>query len=296
MSFSVGGVAPGGRLDGRRRHHLHQVVDDDVAERPDRVVEVAAILDAEALGHRDLHRRDVVAVPDRLEHRVREPQEEDLGEPHLPEEVVDPVELRLVEVLVDRLVELAGRGEVVPERLLDDDPRALGQAGLRQTLDHGAEQERRDLEVEDRRERVADLPRQARERLLVAEVAGHVREPGRETVEHLRVDGLARALDRRSRVLAQVADGPVVDGHADDRAAQQAAPLEPVQRAEGHHLGEVAGDAEHDEHVGRLPVVARRVARPRCECRGHGVRLLAYRRRDGRSFTRARSEVITQCG
>ena len=42
------GVAAGGRLHRGDREHLHQVVDDDVAQRPDRVVEVAAVLDAEA--------------------------------------------------------------------------------------------------------------------------------------------------------------------------------------------------------------------------------------------------------
>ena len=94
------GVAAGRRLHRGRADDLHQVVDDDVAERADRVVEVAAILDAEALGHRDLHALDVVPVPDRLEHRVREAQEEELLEAHLPEEVVDAVDLRLVDVLV----------------------------------------------------------------------------------------------------------------------------------------------------------------------------------------------------
>ena len=38
----------------------------------------ARALDAEALGHRDLDALDVVAVPDRLEQRVREAQVEDL--------------------------------------------------------------------------------------------------------------------------------------------------------------------------------------------------------------------------
>ena len=35
--------------------HLQQVVLDDVAQRTDRVVEAAAVLDSEVLGHRDLH-------------------------------------------------------------------------------------------------------------------------------------------------------------------------------------------------------------------------------------------------
>ena len=120
--------AAGGRLHRGRADHLHQVVDHHVAQGADRVVEVAAVVDAEVLGHRDLDRGDVVAVPDRLERRVREPQVEDLRQAHLPQEVVDPVQLRLVDVLVDLLVELARRREVVPERLLDDDAGVLGQA------------------------------------------------------------------------------------------------------------------------------------------------------------------------
>ena len=53
-------------------------------------------------------------------------------------------------------------------------------------------------------------------------------------------------------MVAEVVIRPVVDRHADDGAAQQTAPLQPVERVEGHHLGEVAGDPEDHEHVGRL--------------------------------------------
>jgi hypothetical protein len=59
----------------------------------------------------------------------REPQVQDLGQPHLAQEVVDAVQLRLVEVLVDLLIQLARRRQVVPERLLDDD------AGVPASLD-----------------------------------------------------------------------------------------------------------------------------------------------------------------
>ncbi len=64
------GVASGGRLHGSRRDNLHEVVDDDVAQRADWVVEVPAILDAEVLRQRDLDALDVVPVPHRLQHRV----------------------------------------------------------------------------------------------------------------------------------------------------------------------------------------------------------------------------------
>ncbi len=125
-------VAAGRRLHRGRGDDLHHVVDDDVAQRADRIVEVPAILDPEVLGHRDLDALDVVPVPDRLEHRVGEPEIEDLLEAHLPEEVVDPVELRLVDLLVQLGREGARRREVVAERLLDDDPRILRSGRPRQ--------------------------------------------------------------------------------------------------------------------------------------------------------------------
>ena len=54
----VGG-ARRGRLHRDQREHLQEVVLDHVAQRADRVVEAAAVLDPEVLGHRDLDRVDV---------------------------------------------------------------------------------------------------------------------------------------------------------------------------------------------------------------------------------------------
>ena len=126
------------------------MVDDDVTERTNRVVEVAPILDAEALRHRDLHALDVLAVPHRLEHRVRKAEAEDLLEPHLAQVVVDPEELGLVDVLVQFRGERAGRFEVVTEGLLHDDARMFCQACICKTLHDSSEEERRNLQVEDR--------------------------------------------------------------------------------------------------------------------------------------------------
>ena len=175
------GVRARRRLHRRHRDDLHQVVDDDVLERADAVVEMAAVLDAEVLGHRDLDARDVMAVPDRLEHRVGEAQVEDLLKTHLPEVVVDPVELGLVDVLVDVGGELVGGREVVTERLLDDDAGVLGQVRVVQALDHGAEQERRDLEIEDGLLRAPERRRDALVGCGVAKVALHVGEPSGES-------------------------------------------------------------------------------------------------------------------
>jgi len=166
--------------------------------------------------------------------------------------MVDPVDLRLVEVFVKLIGELAGRRLVVPEGLLDHYPGVLRQSGVGQSFDHGPEQERRDLEVEDR---VLGPVERLGDRLVggrVPEVAGHVLEAVGQALEHLLVELLPRADDRLARALLELVDSPVVDGDAEDRAVEQAALLEPVQGPEGHHLGEIAGDPEGDEDVRRL--------------------------------------------
>ena len=59
-------------------------------------------------------------------------------------------------------------------------------------------------------------------------------------------------LDRLSRTRPELIVGPVVDGHADDRAVEEAAGLESIERVKGHHPRQVSGDTEDDEDVGGL--------------------------------------------
>ena len=89
----------------------------------------------------------MVAVPDRLEEAVGEPQREDVLRRLLAEEVVDAEDLLLVEDLVDLPVQLAGALEVGPERLLHDHPGPLGEAGLAEGLDHVGGRVRRHAQV-----------------------------------------------------------------------------------------------------------------------------------------------------
>jgi hypothetical protein len=86
-------VTARGRLHGHHGQHLRQVVLDDVTQAADRVVELAPALDTEALGHGDLHAADKAPVPQWLQHRIGEPQVQDVLHRQLPQEVVDPVEL-----------------------------------------------------------------------------------------------------------------------------------------------------------------------------------------------------------
>ena len=147
------------------------------------------------------------------------------------------------------LVERGRRGDVVPEGLLHHDARRCRHAGIREPLDHRAEQGRRDLEVEDGAARFADGLGHTPIGVVVAEVTGQIRQPRGEAIEHFVIDRLTAVRDALACVCPQVVDGPVVGCDSQDRAVQQAAPLQPVERVEGHDLGEVTADAEDDEHV-----------------------------------------------
>jgi hypothetical protein len=85
------------------------------------VIECAATLDPELFRHGDLHGLDVVAVPERLEERVREAKEQHVVHGPPAETVIDPEDRGLVERSQQNLVQLPCRFEIDTEWLLDDD-------------------------------------------------------------------------------------------------------------------------------------------------------------------------------
>src|SRR6266516_176605 len=130
----------------------------DVANRARLLVERGSPLDPDRLGDRDLHVVDELAVPDRFEDPVREPQRQHVLDGLLAEEVVDPEDLLLGEVLGNLLVQLARGGAVVAERLFDEDARpAVRGAALADLLDDRPDHIRRHREVVDAVSRGAAL-------------------------------------------------------------------------------------------------------------------------------------------
>ena len=114
------------RFHGDEAQQLQHVVLDHVAQRARRLVVAAAPLDAERLGHGDLHVVHVPVVPDRLEDPVAEAQQHDVLHGLLAEVVVDAEHLLLGERRGDARVERPGAAEVASERLLHDDAREAG--------------------------------------------------------------------------------------------------------------------------------------------------------------------------
>ena len=88
-----------GFLHGGQRHELEQVVLDDVAGSADAVVVAGARADTDVFSHRNLHGIDVVGLPQRLEHGVREAHRHDVLDGFLAQVVVDAEDVLLVEDL-----------------------------------------------------------------------------------------------------------------------------------------------------------------------------------------------------
>jgi hypothetical protein len=123
------------------------VRDEHVQDRAGGVVELRPVADAERLGHVDLHRLDVLAVPVRGGRAVSEAEHVQILGGFLAQEMVDPVHLLLIQDRMNDPVEFAeaaGRGA---KGLLVDDPGAAGQSVLPQRLGQPAEGDRRDGQV-----------------------------------------------------------------------------------------------------------------------------------------------------
>ena len=98
-----------------------------VLQRTGLVVIAGAALQGDGFVPGDLDPGDVVAVPERLEDPVGEPEAEDVLRRLLAEEVVDPEDRPLGERRPEQGVERLGRGESLKPSILDRfDNNAIG--------------------------------------------------------------------------------------------------------------------------------------------------------------------------
>ena len=112
------------------------------------IVESASALHAEIFRHRDLHALDMVAIPERLQKRVGEPEEQHVADGLLAQVMVD-AKYRLTRRNVPSriAIQLARRGQVGPERLFHDDAGAFRAIRFAELLYDQPEQRRRDSEI-----------------------------------------------------------------------------------------------------------------------------------------------------
>jgi hypothetical protein len=170
---------------------------------------------------------DHVAGPRALDHRVREPEDQDVLHCLLAEVMVDPEHLPLVEDLARHAVELARAGQVMPDRLLDHDPRLFPEARLADPLDDRREGRGRRGAVEqppalgaqvgvEGEEALAQRP----EGVRVVERCGDVGKLSRERLPTSVVQPVAGVLfDPAAGALAEVRVDEAASARADDREA-----------------------------------------------------------------------------
>ena len=103
------GIERDRRLHRRHRQKLEHMVRHHVAQRAGLLVELAAMLDADGLRHRDLDVVDLLSVPQRLEQAVGEAQRHNVLDRFLAEEMVDPIDLMLLQRFQDLGIERFGR-------------------------------------------------------------------------------------------------------------------------------------------------------------------------------------------
>ncbi len=217
MTFSLrteSALKSGGRLHRRQRHQLEQVVLEDVPDRAGLLVEAGPTLDPHRLRDGDLHVVDELAVPDRLEDAVGEPQRGHVLHGLLAEVVIDPEDFLLGEPALEDLVQLLRRGEVVPERLLHDQACPARTVAALADLAHGdLERAGRNGEVVDAVALGASLPVDLAQRLghaigallggeVRGDVAGTVDEPlpdlGDERIAPVLLDALLHGCQERA--------------------------------------------------------------------------------------------------
>src|SRR5262249_18048937 len=98
----------------------------------------------------DLHTRDIIAVPNRLQETIGKAEIEKILDWFLAEEMIDAANGRLGEELVDRTVQRLRRKEVAPEGFFDNDATAFCAARFGQAFRDSCKHARRYSEIMQR--------------------------------------------------------------------------------------------------------------------------------------------------
>ena len=114
------------RLHRQVDQDLKQMILNHVADGAGLIVECPPALNSEVFRHGDLHTLDLVAVPERLEKRVLEAEENHVMHWPFSQIMIDAEDVLLVESAEQNLVKRLRRRKVVTEGLLNDDAGAAG--------------------------------------------------------------------------------------------------------------------------------------------------------------------------
>src|ERR1035441_369770 len=121
---------------------------DHVPQTAGGFVKCAALSHTEAFRQRDLDTGDVITIPNWFKEGIGEAEVKDVHDRFLSQEVIDAKDRIFRKDRPRYTVQRASRRQVAPKRLLDDNPRILGQLRGAQPVDHGLKERRRDRSEE----------------------------------------------------------------------------------------------------------------------------------------------------
>lgn len=247
------GISRYRRFHGHQRHQLKEVVLNHVANRTHFVIEAPASFHTEALGHCDLDPVDVMPVPCRLEEGVGQTEHEQVEYLLLAQEVVDPEDGVLSEVLQQASVEPPRRVEVASEGLLDYNMRFRGKTGFGEKLHNRLEEARRHRQIEEHPVVTTQISRDAVIGLGFAIIATGVVKGGRQPLERLLLDiCFVELLDRLTRELDETIVVPVPSSDSYDLLRQATIEGQLIESRIELSTGEITGGTEENEGVAGL--------------------------------------------
>jgi hypothetical protein len=204
---------------------------------------------------------DRLAAPGPLDHRVRKPEDEDVLHRLLAHVMVDPKYPRLVKDLAHNSTELLRAVEVVPDRLLEHDPRVLPEAPRADSPDDRREGRGRRSAIKQPPTFRAKLgverykaPPKPTERVRVVERRGHVRQTLGERLPASPIQAVARELlDPPANAVAEARVVEAASARTDDRIALRQQPLvgKVIQRRKQLPAGQIARRAKHNQRLRR---------------------------------------------
>ena len=101
--------------------HLHDVVLQHVSQGAGAVVKAAALFHTQRFGGGDFHRAHIIAVPQRLKHRIAKAQWQQVLQAFFAQIMVDAVDLVFAEMAADGLADGAGGRKIGAQRFFQHD-------------------------------------------------------------------------------------------------------------------------------------------------------------------------------
>ena len=195
---------------------------NDVANGASLFIKAAATIDAEFLGHRDLHALDVVVVPDGLEQRIGKAHDEQVLYRLFAEKMVDAKNAGFVEDIVQRRVECLSGCEIAAKRFLNDDSCALRASRRAEPGGYGLEHVWRNGEIIQWVGSGTEHRADSGVRRSFAIIAVDIGDPRREALEH-RFVNRSMMLQTVAGPRTELVDGPSRSRDANHRHFQLAA-------------------------------------------------------------------------